>query len=94
MTMDTFLISKLNKAVTVKMRADVSTNSCTKQVKTNDDLGGSTPHPQDMAAANRTRSCDENKTSSVLIELTQASHFGLDLLTPPCDAAVQAKSQF
>ena len=26
-------------------------------------------------------------------ELTEASHFGPDLLTPPCDVAVQAKSQ-
>ena len=26
-------------------------------------------------------------------ELTQVSHFRPDLLTPPCDVAVQAKSQ-
>ena len=49
-----FLVSELKKAVTVKMRANVSTNSCTKYLKTNDDLGrqptapsrhgGSQPH--------------------------------------------------
>ena len=62
------------------MRADVSTNSCTNLLKTNDDLGGSPPHPHDMAAANRTLSCDRNKTSSILMNALKASDFGPDLL--------------
>ena len=50
------------------MRADVSTNSCTNQRKTNDDLGRQPAAPHDMAAANRTLSCvKKKKTSSVLM---------------------------
>ena len=67
MTLETLFISMLKKAVTVKMRADVPMNLCTNYLKTNDDLGGTPPHPHDMAAANRTLSCDKKQTSSVLM---------------------------
>ena len=51
------------------------------KLKTNDDLDGSPPHPHDMAAANRTLSCDKKKQNFTSThELTQASHFGPDLL--------------
>ena len=64
------------------MRADVPTNSCTNQLETNDDLGGSPPHPHDMAAANRTLSCDKKQNFISTHELTQGSHFGPNLLAP------------
>ena len=66
MTLDTFDL-ELRRAVTVKMRADVPTNSCTNKLKTKDDRRGSPPHPQDMAAANRTLSCEKNETASALM---------------------------
>ena len=49
----------LKKAVTVKMRADVPLNLCTNKLKARNDLGGSPPHPHDMA---------NNKTSSGVMD--------------------------
>ena len=43
-------------------------------------MGGSPPHPHDMAAANRTLSCGKTQNFISTHELTQASHFGPDFL--------------
>ena len=44
------------------MRADVTTNLCTNWLIARKNLGGSPPHPHDMAAANRTLSWEKKTT--------------------------------
>ena len=68
-------------------------NELLHKLKTNDGLGGSLPHPHGMAAANRTLLCDKKQNFISTHKLNQASHFDPDLLTSPCEDAVQANSQ-